>query len=146
LAGFILLFALNIGRNGAALRIWKLSIAGGWAMVLLCLLAFIFTWWARIHLGRLWSAFITKKAGHRVIDTGPYAIVRHPIYTGIIVAAFAVAIIKGTVLAFAGGLLAAVGFWLKARLEESFLREQLGEEAYDSYRRRVPMLVPFVRM
>ena len=43
----------------------------------------------------------------------------------------------------AGALLAAFGFWVKARLEEGFLREQLGAEAYDAYRRRVPMLVPF---
>ena len=68
---------------------------------------------------------------------------RHPIYTGIILAAIALAILKGTLIAIAGALLAAFGFWVKARLEEGFLREELGAEAYDAYRRRVPMLVPF---
>ncbi len=67
---------------------------------------------------------------------------RHPIYTGIILAAIAQAIIKGTVIAITGALLAVLGFWVKARLEEGFLREQLGAEACDAYRRRVPMLVP----
>ena len=43
----------------------------------------LFTWWARIHLGRFWSNAITRKEGHRVIDTGPYGLVRHPIYTGL---------------------------------------------------------------
>src|SRR3569833_1102156 len=41
------------------------------------------TWWARIHLGTLWSGTVTRKAHHKVIKTGPYAIVRHPIYAGI---------------------------------------------------------------
>ena len=112
-------------------------------MVLLCAMGFGFAWWARLHLGQLWSAFVTQQADHRIVDTGPYGIVRHPIYTGIIAAAIALALVKGTVIASAGALLAAFGFWVKARLEEGFLREQLGAEAYDGYRRRVPMLVPF---
>ena len=62
---------------------------------------------------------------------------------GFIAAAIALALVKGTVIALAGALLAAFGFWVKARLEEGFLSEKLGAEAYDSYRRRVPMLVPF---
>ena len=78
-------------------------------------------------------------------DTGPYGIVRHPIYTGIIVATIAVAMVKGTLVAVAGALMH-LGYWIKAQLEEGFLREQLGAEAYDSYRRRVPMLVPFGRL
>ena len=112
-------------------------------MAALCITGFAFAWWARLHLGRLWSAFVTRKADHRIIDTGPYGIVRHPIYTGIILAALALAIVKGTVYAVAGTLLATLGFWIKARLEEGFLREQLGADAYDAYRRRVPMLLPF---
>ena len=71
-------------------------------MVLLCVMGFGFAWWARLHLGQLWSAFVTRKAGHRIVDTGPYGIVRHPIYTGIIAAAIALALVKGTVIALAG--------------------------------------------
>jgi protein-S-isoprenylcysteine O-methyltransferase Ste14 len=142
-AGFILLFAIQTRHYNGPLRRWTLPTGAGWAMAALCLVGFAFAWWARIHLGRLWSAFVTKKTGHHIIDTGPYGIVRHPIYTGIILAAFALAIEKGTLIALAGALLASLGFWIKARLEEGFLREQLGADAYDSYRRRVPMLMPF---
>jgi len=143
IAGFVLLFAVQTRRYNGPLRLWTLPTSACWAMAALCLVGFAFAWWARIHLGKLWSAFVTRKADHHIIDTGPYGIVRHPIYTGLILAAFALAIEKGTVIALAGALLASLGFWIKARLEEGFLREQLGAEAYDSYRRRVPMLMPF---
>jgi protein-S-isoprenylcysteine O-methyltransferase Ste14 len=124
-------------------RYWLLPLDVNWAMVGLATLGFLFCWWARLHLGRLWSGWITKKEGHRIIDTGPYAIVRHPIYTGVLTAALATMAVKGTGHAMLGVALLIAGYWLKARLEERFLREELGAEAYDSYRRRVPMLVPF---
>jgi protein-S-isoprenylcysteine O-methyltransferase Ste14 len=60
--------------------------------------------------------------------------VRHPIYTGLIVA-----------LAATAAALLAIGFWLKARAEERFLSAELGAEAYGAYRRRVPMLIPFLK-
>jgi protein-S-isoprenylcysteine O-methyltransferase Ste14 len=143
ISGFVLLFAVRTNRYHGPLRLWTLPISAGWAMVLLCAMGFGFAWWARLHLGQLWSAFVTRKADHRIVDTGPYGIVRHPIYTGIIAAAIALALVKGTVIPMGGALLAVFGFWVKARLEEGFLCEQLGAEVYDAYRRRVPMLVPF---
>jgi protein-S-isoprenylcysteine O-methyltransferase Ste14 len=69
--------------------------------------------------------------------------VRHPIYSGVIMAAFLLAIELGTLQALAGAALFLIAFWLKARVEENFLRKELGTDAYDAYRRRVPMLVPF---
>jgi protein-S-isoprenylcysteine O-methyltransferase Ste14 len=102
-------------------------------------------WWARIHLGKLWSASVRLKSDHRIVDTGPYAFVRHPIYTGIIVAGFASAILRGTAAGFLGAILMTVSWYIKARMEEQFLREQLGTENYDAYARRVPMLVPFLK-
>jgi protein-S-isoprenylcysteine O-methyltransferase Ste14 len=69
--------------------------------------------------------------------------VRHPIYTGIIVALSATAVLKASPLGIAGVFLMTYGFWVKAKLEERFLSEQLGAEAYGAYRRKVPMLVPF---
>ena len=51
----------------------------------------LFAWWVRIHLGRLWSGAITRKEGHRVVDSGPYGLVRHPIYTGLLAATFTTA-------------------------------------------------------
>ena len=123
--------------------LWRLDRAAAWGLIAIVVLALAFTWWARLYLGRLWSSSVTKKAHHRVVDTGPYAIVRHPIYTGLIAAIAATAIFKGDLAGLAGAVLMTFGFWLKAKLEERFLREQLGADAYDAYRRRVPMLLPF---
>ncbi|HSQ32549.1 MAG TPA: isoprenylcysteine carboxylmethyltransferase family protein [Gemmatimonadaceae bacterium] len=114
-----------------------------WTLVGVAALGFAFTWWARVHLGRLWSSTVSRKADHHVVSTGPYAIVRHPIYTGILLAMLATALLRGTAAAFVGVAWLIVGFNLKARLEESFLRSELGEETYGAYASRVPMLIPF---
>ncbi|HEX3809218.1 MAG TPA: isoprenylcysteine carboxylmethyltransferase family protein [Rhizomicrobium sp.] len=129
--------------SGIAKRLWQLPVNAEWVLVGVATLGFLFAWWARLHLGRLWSGSITRKEGHHVIDTGPYAIVRHPIYTGIIAAGLATAAIKATPLAIFGALLLVVGYIMKGKLEEKFLREELGAETYNAYRRRVPMLLPF---
>ena len=123
----------------------RFSFAPGveWALFGVAIAGMLFAWWARIYLGRLWSSNVTKKADHHVVDTGPYALVRHPIYTGLISSVFATALQAGTLTALAGAFLLALGIYMKARLEERFLREQLGADAYDSYCKRVPMLVPF---
>ena len=142
-AGVVLLVAGGEQFSRAADRLWSFEPVVDYALVLVVLSGLAFTWWARLYLGRLWSSSVTKKADHRVVDTGPYAIVRHPIYTGIILACAATAAQLGAALAVAGVLSLCVGFWIKARLEERFLRGQLGEGAYDSYRQKVPMLVPF---
>jgi len=86
---------------------------------------------------------VTTKADHHIVDTGPYRLVRHPIYTGAIFAALATAFIKASPAAFLGFALIALGFWMTARVEERFLRQELGPEAYDAYSRRTPMLIPF---
>jgi protein-S-isoprenylcysteine O-methyltransferase Ste14 len=104
---------------------------------------FVFCWWARLHLGRLWSGSITRKAEHHVVDTGPYGLVRHPIYTGLDTAAICVALVSGQIRIMVGAVLLILGCWIKARLEERWLRQELGAEAYDAYAARVPMLVPF---
>lgn len=124
-------------------RLWHLAPALEWTMVGMAAAAFLFCWWARIHLGRLWSGFVTRKKDHRIVDTGPYAIVRHPIYTGVIAAAIATAAVKATPLACLGVLVFIAAYLTKGGLEERFLREELGAEAYNAYRRRVPMLLPF---
>jgi protein-S-isoprenylcysteine O-methyltransferase Ste14 len=124
-------------------QLWHVGFAGACTLLLLTVAGLLFTWWARLHLGRLWSGSITRKEDHRVIDTGPYAFVRHPIYTGIIFALFASALAQATISSLAGAALIALGLWMKARIEERFLTQELGADAYGVYRRRVPMLVPF---
>ena len=109
------------------------------ALVALTVAGLAFAWWARLHIGRLWSSSVTRKANH-------HGIVRHPIYAGIIVAAFATALLPPTSQTIAGAACIALGLYIKARIEEGFLREQLGEDAYAAYARRVPMLVPFLKV
>ncbi|HUO94165.1 MAG TPA: isoprenylcysteine carboxylmethyltransferase family protein [Rhizomicrobium sp.] len=153
-AGFVLVLAPMLKRVSGHLeivnwpgvlghRFWIPPLALGWTMVGAATASFLFAWWARIYLGRLWSGAITRKEGHVVVDKGPYGIVRHPIYTGILGAAIATAVVAGSLHVILGAVCLIVGYWLKARLEERFLRGELGADAYDSYRRRVPMLVPF---
>jgi protein-S-isoprenylcysteine O-methyltransferase Ste14 len=143
LAGAVLLW-LGAGRMLAQTRLWHVGYGGAYALVGVTLAGILFTWWARLHLGRLWSSAITRKQDHRVVDTGPYALVRHPIYTGLIAAILATAAAEATVTALLGGVLIVFGLWLKARAEERFLMAELGTDAYGAYRRRVPMLVPFL--
>jgi len=86
------------------------------------------------------------KAGHQVVSTGPYGLVRHPIYSGLIFAVLATALQKGTRFAVLAVAVVTLAFSAKARREERFLRKELGEDAYDAYARKTPMLVPFVQL
>jgi protein-S-isoprenylcysteine O-methyltransferase Ste14 len=140
--GFFLVF--DVRRRLHFGPAWAVSEAAAWACLALVFAGFVFAWWARLHLGALWSGTITRKDDHRIVDTGPYGIVRHPIYTGIGASVIGTALALGRVDALVGAALIWIGFWMKARLEERFLAEGLGEAAYASYRARVPMLVPFI--
>ncbi len=143
--GSIALFALPLSRHYyAQVQLWRLGDALNWILVAVTAAGLLFTWWARIHLGRLWSDLVMKKAGHHVVDTGPYRLVRHPIYSGLILAAFATAIEKGTSFALLGAAIITIAFYTKGRREERFLRAELGEDAYGAYARKTAMLVPFV--
>jgi protein-S-isoprenylcysteine O-methyltransferase Ste14 len=124
--------------------LWNLGNGGTYALAIFIVAGLLFTWWGRIHLGRFWSNEITRKEGHRVIDTGPYGLVRHPIYTGLIAAILATGMAVGTVTAILGAVLISFGLSVKARAEENFLTSELDPSAYESYRRRVPMLIPFL--
>jgi protein-S-isoprenylcysteine O-methyltransferase Ste14 len=139
----ILCLGLETHEDLGPLRLWQVRWYGAWVCVLLEALGFAFTWWARIHLGKLWSGTVTRKADHHVVDTGPYAMVRHPIYTGLLLAVYATAAAKGTILGVLGCVFFTLSFWVKARLEERWLIQELGPEAYAAYRQRVPMLLPF---
>jgi protein-S-isoprenylcysteine O-methyltransferase Ste14 len=125
-------------------RIWDVGYAAAYVLAGVMLTGLFLTWWARLHLGRLWSSAISRKEDHRIVDTGPYAFIRHPIYTGLIIALLATSAAEATVTAILGASLVASGLWLKARSEERFLAAELGPDVYGSYCHRVPMLVPFL--
>jgi protein-S-isoprenylcysteine O-methyltransferase Ste14 len=141
IAGAILLWH-RTGEALGAQHLWHVGYNGAYALVGVAVAGFLFAWWARIYLGPLWSGAVTIKDDHTVVDTGPYALVRHPIYTGLITATAATAAAIATWPAIAGFVLITLGIWIKARIEERFLAAELGECAYGAYRRRVPMLLP----
>ena len=141
-AGAALMF-FNFRRDGSLTLVWSTPDAVEWALFAVAAAGLAFTWWARIHLGTLWSGSVTRKADHHIVDSGPYGIVRHPIYTGILAAIYATVLLRPGVFGIAGAALLTVAFVIKLRLEERFLMQELGADAYEGYRRRVPMLVPF---
>lgn len=143
LAAVVMILASYWPLQGTML--WRASPAIGWAMAGLVVLGLGFTWAARLHLGPLWSSTSAPSEDHRVVDTGPYGVVRHPVYAGLLLAVGATAVESGRVEAMAGALLLVAAISLRAKLEERFLRRDLGDDAYAGYRRRVPMLIPFAK-
>jgi protein-S-isoprenylcysteine O-methyltransferase Ste14 len=129
-------------RFFAATPLWHVGDGGSYLLATATLAGIALTWWARIYLGRLWSSAIRRKEDHRIVESGPYALVRHPIYSGLIAAILATAIAEATATALIGLALIVFGLWVMARAEERFLTDELGGEAYAAYRRRVPMLMP----
>jgi protein-S-isoprenylcysteine O-methyltransferase Ste14 len=144
LIGAILLSPWTAGAVGAS-QLYDPGNAGTYLLAVVVVFGISFTWWARIHLGRFWSNAITHKEDHRIVDTGPYGVVRHPIYTGLIIAILATGFAVATWTSILGALFISFGEWQKARMEEGFLSVQLGRDAYSLYSRRVPMIVPFLR-
>ena len=102
-----------------------------------------FAIWARLHIGRNWSGTVTIKTGHTLVRTGPYSIVRHPIYTGFLTATLGTAIAIGEIRGLFAFIAAFIGVKLKATLEEQFMTERFGEE-YVQYECEVKGLIPFV--
>jgi protein-S-isoprenylcysteine O-methyltransferase Ste14 len=139
---YILGFGLLFSKGEWFPRLWDVRIVIGSLLLAAEILSFAFAWWARIHLGNLWSGKITLRTGHRVITTGPYRLVRHPIYTALIGASWALALLRGFPTSLLGAAILTGQMIFKARREEAFLRAELGAEAYDTYAARTPMILP----
>ena len=116
-------------------------VRSGTALVLVAA-GLAFTVWARMHLGGNWSGSVTEKEGHELVRSGPYALVRHPIYTGLLVALLGSAVACGELRAVLGLGVVAAAFTRKLRIEERFMRERFPEE-YPRYCAQVPALIPF---
>ena len=100
-----------------------------------------FAIWARRHIGRNWSGQITIRQEHELIRTGPYARIRHPIYTGLLLALAGTAIAIGEYRALVGFAVIAIGFVVKAKREESLLTKEFGP-AFDKHRRQTGFFLP----
>ena len=103
----------------------------------------MFAVWARHYIGRNWSRAVTIKKDHELITGGPYALVRHPIYTGLLTALLGSALAEGEWRGLVAVALVFIALLRKLRLEEQWMREQFGED-YEKYSRQVRALVPYV--
>jgi protein-S-isoprenylcysteine O-methyltransferase Ste14 len=113
----------------------------GWLGTFITCAGVALAFWARITIGRNWDGYVTLKHGHRLIRAGPYALVRHPMYTGFIVGFLGSAVSAARIDAFLGVMIVTVSFVYKFRQEETLLTGEFGE-AYLNFLRSVPALFP----
>jgi protein-S-isoprenylcysteine O-methyltransferase Ste14 len=102
----------------------------------------LFAIWARLHLGRNWGTPMTQKDEPELVTSGPYRLVRHPIYSGILVAGIGTAVGLSWWWLGAFGL-AGIYFIYSATVEERFMTERF-PDSYPGYKRSTRMLVPFL--
>jgi protein-S-isoprenylcysteine O-methyltransferase Ste14 len=114
-----------------------------WTGVVLCVAGLAFCIWARFTLGRNWSGVVTLKGGHELITSGPYALVRHPIYTGLLTMFVATVIVLGHVAGIIAMPFVFVSLWIKLRHEEKLMLQQFPNE-YLAYQQRVKRIIPFI--
>jgi protein-S-isoprenylcysteine O-methyltransferase Ste14 len=124
-------------------QLWPSGLWPFWIGAAVTVAGLLFAVWARQHLGSNWSRSVTIKQDHELITTGPYALVRHPIYTGILTGFLGTAIALSQVRGFIGFVLIFVVLWAKLRMEEKWMRSQFGE-TYATYADQTAALVPYL--
>lgn len=118
--------------------------AAQWTGVLLAMAGASIAILARTFLGANWSGRVTIKQGHELIRKGPYNVVRHPIYSGLLLAAVGTAVAFGAIRHLLAIPLVFLGFWIKLRVEEQLLTQEFGEQ-YAAYRREVKgAIIPYI--
>lgn len=138
---YVLLFNDPFTFTALGRRFVPLDPRIGVSGVVVTALGVAFAIWARLHLGENWSATVTVKTGHELIESGPYRAVRHPIYTGMLVAMAGSALALGQARGLVALVVTAVGFYFKARKEERYMFSEFGEK-YQAYAHRTGMLLP----
>ena len=96
---------------------------------------------AREYLSKNWSGKVTVQEGHNLIKNGPYKIIRHPIYSGILIMMFGSGIIAGFLFGFLWVLFCFFGLYRKSRQEEILLENKFGSE-YEDYKKETKMMIP----
>ena len=110
---------------------------------LVCVFGLGVTVWARWTLAGNWSSEVAVKQDHELIQRGPYRLVRHPIYSGLLLMTLATAVVYGQLGSLVGVGFVALAFWLKLTQEEVVMAEHFPDQ-YPDYGRRVKALIPFV--
>lgn len=111
--------------------------------VVLTAIGIAFAIWARHTLGKNWSASVVIKEKHELIVSGPYKIVRHPIYSGILLGFLGTALVLGEIRGFIAFVLVFIGFWAKIKAEEKVMIKQFPKE-YPKYMKKVKALIPYL--
>jgi protein-S-isoprenylcysteine O-methyltransferase Ste14 len=124
-------------------HLWRTTLVLGVVTDVIVVAGAAFSVWARVTLGRNWSAEVTFKEDHELIESGPYALARHPIYTGLILMAVGTAINYGQAIGVGVFVALCGGLWWKARQEEAIMRRHFPDD-YAAYRSRVRAIIPFV--
>jgi protein-S-isoprenylcysteine O-methyltransferase Ste14 len=141
LAGCYLLFAHHVRPPWLQ---WQILPPAGWVRALavgLTAAGILFAIWARFHLAGNWSGTVTVKVGHELVRSGPYRWVRHPIYSGVLLAVLGTAMERHQLRSLIALVLIYAGFFRKIRIEEQFMNAQFGA-GYDEYRRTTGALFP----
>lgn len=140
-AGFVLLFDGKVRLGWLDLRFVPTESWIAWAGIALTYIGVALAVWARYCIGEYWSARVTLKEGHRLIRSGPYGLVRHPIYTGLLIAVIGTALVLGEWRGLLGVVLVLVTHARKAQREEKLLISEFGDE-YQGYRRVTGFFLP----
>ena len=143
LIAIVLLSTTRIPLPLLYLPLWPVGFWPFWLGAVVLIAGLLFAVWAREHLGRNWSRSVTIKQDHELITTGPYAMVRHPIYTGILTGFLGTAIALSQVRGLIVLALIFFVFWIKLRIEEQWMRSQFGD-TYESYVHQTSALVPYL--
>ena len=143
LFGFFLLGSRYFRQGWLGARFLPDLPALGMAGFVLTVAGCLFAIWARISLGANWSGRATVKSGHELIVSGPYSMARHPIYTGLLLAAAGTALAAGEWRCILGIVLVMLAFAIKISQEERLMVETF-PHAYPEYRERVKALIPGV--
>ena len=114
-----------------------------WMGAAITAIGLLFAVWARRYLGGNWSQSVTVKSGHELITSGPYALVRHPIYTGFLLGFAGSALARGEWRGLLAVILLFSVLWHKLKLEEKWMSAHFGV-SYESYARRVSALLPYL--
>jgi len=114
-----------------------------WSGAAMTACGLLFSVWARRRLGSNWSQAVALKEGHELITSGPYALVRHPIYAGLALGILGSAVARGEWRGLVAAALVFAALWSKLRLEEKWMRERFGA-SYEAYSRKVAALVPYI--
>jgi len=139
----VLLSSTRIPLPWLYLPLWPIGLWPFWIGAAVTVCGLLFAVWAREHLGRNWSRSVTIKEDHELIASGPYAVVRHPIYTGMLTGFLGIAIAVSQVRGVIALAIVFFVFWAKLRMEEEWMRSQFGE-TYATYAHHTAALVPYL--